>query len=171
MRVLDSPRYFGNQLDAFARFVAQSRSGFLQASASRILHAEKWQPVFAVADLVDGKNVRMIKAGGCFSFAPKTFPRLARVSVIRHHSFEGDDPARVPLARAINLAHSTASDLLQDFVIANPPVSVEHFVFGEDRFERFARCLAISIERLAQRAAQAKSISQTCRRSAFATAG
>src|SRR6266566_8242860 len=66
----------------------------------------------------------------------------------------------MPLARAINHAHSAASDFLQNFVIADPPVRVPHFVFGEDRFERFTGCLAITLESLPQRAAQAKAIAQ-----------
>src|SRR6266516_6581735 len=37
---------------------------------------------------------------------------------------------------------------------------VPHFVFGKDRFERFAGCLAITLKSLPQRAAQAKAIAQ-----------
>src|SRR5437899_862957 len=74
----------------------------------------------------------------------------------------------MPLARAINHPHSAASDLLQNFVIANPPVRVPHFVFGEDRFERFAGCLAITLESLPQRAAQAKAIAQPRSRATLA---
>ena len=66
----------------------------------------------------------------------------------------------MPLARAINHAHSAASDFLQNFVIADPPVRVPYFVFGEDRLERFARCLAIILKSLPQRTAQAKAIAQ-----------
>jgi hypothetical protein len=65
----------------------------------------------------------------------------------------------MPLSRAINHSHATASDFFQNLIIANPPVPVLHFVFGQDRFERFARCFAITLESLAQGAAQAKSIS------------
>ncbi|KAG0506265.1 MAG: hypothetical protein Udaeo_03550 [Candidatus Udaeobacter sp.] len=66
----------------------------------------------------------------------------------------------MPLTRAINHAHSAASDFLQNFVIADPPVRVPHFVFGEDRLERFARCLTIILKSLPQRAAQAKAIAK-----------
>src|SRR6478672_5119245 len=66
----------------------------------------------------------------------------------------------MPLARAINHAHSAASDFLQNLVIADPPLRVPHFVFGEDRLERFARGLAIILKSLPQRAAQAKAIAQ-----------
>jgi len=41
----------------------------------------------------------------------------------------------MPLARAINHAHAAAADFLQDFVIANAPVRVLHFVFSKDGFE------------------------------------
>ena len=171
MRVLHSARHFGHKPDAFARFTAQRGPGFLQAAAGRVFHAEERQPVFALADFIDGKNIRMIETGRRFSFTSKTFQRLARIGVIGHHSLERDDPARMPLTRAINHAHSAASDFLQNLVIANPPVRVPHFVFGEDRFERFAGCLAITLESLPQRAAQAKPIAQPRSRAAMPALG
>src|SRR5439155_18315995 len=77
MRVLDSMCHFGHKPDAFAQFVAQSRLSFLQAPPSGVFHAEERQPVFALADLIDGKNIRMIETGRRFSFTPKTFQRFA----------------------------------------------------------------------------------------------
>jgi len=77
MRVLDSMRHFGHKPDAFAQFVAQDRLGFLQASPSRVFHAEERQAVFTLADFIDGKNIRMIETGRRFSFTPKTFQRFA----------------------------------------------------------------------------------------------
>src|SRR6266478_5349130 len=77
----------------------------------------------------------------------------------------------MPLTRAINHPHSTASDLLQNLVIANPPMRVPHFVFGEDRFERFTGCLAITLKSLPQRAAQAKPIAQPRSRAALPALG
>ena len=112
MRVLASARHLGQQPDAFARLRAHSRDNFFQAASSCILHAEKWQPVFPMADFIDGKDVRMIETGCGFSLTSKTLPRLTRIGVVRHHSLERDDPARMPLARPINDAHSAASDFL-----------------------------------------------------------
>ena len=63
MRVLHSARYFGRKPDAFARFTAQRGPGFLQTAAGRVFHAEERQPVFALADFIDGKNIRMIETG------------------------------------------------------------------------------------------------------------
>src|SRR6476661_3485366 len=77
----------------------------------------------------------------------------------------------MPLARAINHAHSAASYFLQNFVIANAPLRVPHFVFGEDRLERFGRCLAILLKSLPQCAAQAKAIAQPRSRAAMAALG
>src|SRR5439155_20418006 len=91
--------------------------------------------------------------------------------VIGTHSLERDDPARMTLARAINHPHSAASDLLQNFVIADPPMGVPHFIFGKDRFERFTGCLAITLESLPQRAAQAKAIAQPRSRAALPALG
>src|SRR5438874_13606038 len=48
---------------------------------------------------------------------------------------------------------------------------VPHFVFGKDRFERFARCLAITLKSLPQRAAQATSIAQPRSRAAMPALG
>src|SRR6478672_11389589 len=77
----------------------------------------------------------------------------------------------MPLARAINHAHSAASDFLQNLVIADSPLRVPHFVFGEDRLERFARCLAIILKSLSQRAAQAKAVAQPGSRAALPALG
>src|SRR6476661_7406796 len=77
----------------------------------------------------------------------------------------------MPLARAINHAHSAASDFLQTLVIADSPLRVPHFVFGEDRLERFARCLAIILKSLPHRAAQAKAIAQPRSRAAMPALG
>src|SRR6266542_5010385 len=104
MRVLDSMRHLGHKPDAFARFTAQSRPGFLQAAPSRVFHAEERQAVFALADFINGKNIRMIEAGGGFSFAPETFQRVSGISLIRHYALERYDPARVPLTRTIKHA-------------------------------------------------------------------
>ena len=93
MRVLHGACYLGHEPDALARFGAQRSSGFLQAAARRVFHAEKRQPVFALADFINGKNIRMIETGSGFRLSPKTFSRLARISVVRHHSLERDDPA------------------------------------------------------------------------------
>src|SRR5207249_12312324 len=114
MRVLHSAPHLGHKLYAFAQFVAQSRPSFLQAAPSGVFHAEERQTVFTLADFINGKNIRIIETGRRFSFTPKTFQRFARIGVIGHHSLEGDDPARMPLARAINHPHSAASDLLQN---------------------------------------------------------
>ncbi len=84
MRVLDGTRPLDQKPDAFARFTAQSRPGFLQAAASRILHGEKRESVFALADFIDRKNIRMIETGRRFSFPPETFQRFARIRVIGH---------------------------------------------------------------------------------------
>src|SRR5258707_3856380 len=77
----------------------------------------------------------------------------------------------MPLTRAINHAHSTASDFLQNFVIADPPMRVPHFILGEDRFERFTGSLAITLESFPQRAAQAKAIAQPRSRAALSALG
>jgi hypothetical protein len=48
-----------------------------QASAGGELHAEKRQPVFAYAYLVDGQNIWMIKTGYCLRFSLKADQRIA----------------------------------------------------------------------------------------------
>jgi hypothetical protein len=49
-----------------------------------------------------------------------------RVGVITQDALERDNAARMPLARAVNDAHSAATDLFEDFVIAEPPVGIAH---------------------------------------------
>ena len=77
----------------------------------------------------------MIETSGGFSFTFESFQSVARIGVIRHDAFERDDTPRVPLASAIDDAHTAAADFLQNLIIADPPMGVLHFVFGQDRFE------------------------------------
>src|SRR6476620_2308120 len=93
MRVLHRTRYLGHKPNAFARFIAHSWLGFLQAAAGRVFHAKERQSVFGLTDFIDRKNIRMIQTGSGFSFTPETFQRVSRISVIRPYALERDDPA------------------------------------------------------------------------------
>ena len=66
----------------------------------------------------------MIEARRGFRFAPETRQCIARVGVITQDAFERDDASRMPLTRAVDDAHPAAPDLLEDFVIAEPPMRV-----------------------------------------------
>jgi hypothetical protein len=72
MRVLDSPSYLGHQANDPAWFLAQGRANLLQAATRRVFHAEVGNAILAFRDLVDGKNVWMIEAGGGLGFTTKT---------------------------------------------------------------------------------------------------
>ena len=66
----------------------------------------------------------MIEARRGFGFPSETRQRIARVGVITQDAFERDDAARMPLPRAVDDPHSAATDLLENFVIAEPPMRV-----------------------------------------------
>src|SRR5207247_4766529 len=71
MGVSDAARNLRHYAHALARLLAEHRRRAAKAPARRIFHAEKRQALFTFADLVYRKNVRMIKARDCFSFALK----------------------------------------------------------------------------------------------------
>src|SRR5439155_6230781 len=95
-------------------------------AARREFHAEKWDAVLAFAHFVDRQYVRMIETRHRLRFTPKTRQRLTRIGVIIQDTLERDDPARMPLPRTIDDAHSTAPDLFQDLIIAELPIAVVH---------------------------------------------
>src|ERR1041385_592270 len=97
VRVLDSTCDPGHEAHAFASIVAQSAPGVLQTATGCVLHAEKRQTIFALTDLEDWKNVRVVETRSSFSFPAKPFQRFARIGVIRNHSFDPDDPPGMPL--------------------------------------------------------------------------
>jgi hypothetical protein len=58
-----------------------------------------------------------------------------RISLITEYAFYGDDPVGVSLASAVDYAHTAATDLIKDFVIAEVPLRVWHFHFSHYAFE------------------------------------
>jgi len=62
----------------------------------------------------------------------------------------GDDPVGVPLAREINYAHAAATDLVEDFVIAQAPLLIRHIHFSDYVFKNCSRDLVTSFQSLAQ---------------------
>ena len=82
VRVVNSPGHFCHQRDTAARIGPQSGLVFQHIATGGELHAEERQPVFALADLVNGQNVWMIETGCGFGLTPKTHDCLARVGVI-----------------------------------------------------------------------------------------
>ena len=64
-----------------------------KASARRVFHIEVLQALFAFADLVNRKNVWMVKARDRFSFAPKTRQRLMGVNLMSEDALHCNDPA------------------------------------------------------------------------------
>ena len=117
--------------------VAERRRRGPEASAGRVLHAEKRQPILALAHLVNRNDVRMIEGGDGFRFAPETHQRLVRICLIREDALHRDDPAGVPLACAINDAHAAASDFLQDLVMTEAPFVCPARPLPRGRFEMF----------------------------------
>src|SRR5207237_9995041 len=76
MRVSDAARDLRHQLHTLARLIAECRCSASKAPTRRIFHAEKRQPVHALAGFETGKNVRMIEARAGLDLAPKPRARL-----------------------------------------------------------------------------------------------
>ena len=93
---------FCHECDAAARLLAQGGRSLEQASTRGVFHAEKRQPIFALADFVDRQNVGMIETGGGFGFAAEARQRLARIGVMAEDAFERDDATGMALPGAIN---------------------------------------------------------------------
>ena len=103
-----------------------------------VFHAEKRQPIFALADFVDRQNVGMIETGGGFGFAAEARQRLARIGVMAEDAFERDDATGMALPGAINYPHATACDLIQNLIVAETPLRVVKVDLTEDGSEPFA---------------------------------
>src|SRR6476661_8305790 len=157
MRVFDRARDFGHELYTLPGLGTQSWSNLLQTAPRREFHAEKWEAVLALAHLVDRKNVRMIKAGCRVGFAPETLEHLMCIRVIIQNAFYGDDPLRVSLAREINYAHAAATDLVENFVIAQAPLLIRHVHLGDCTFKNCSRHLVPSFQSLPQEATDTNS--------------
>ena len=111
----------------------------MQAAACRKFRAEERKAVFAFAHLIDREDVRMIEACYRASFASETHQRFMRISLITQDALYGDDPLGVSLTRAINHAHPAASDLIEDFVIAEVPFRIRHVDFSHYSFKSGSR--------------------------------
>ena len=83
MGVLQCARHLGHQRNYATRLPAQCGGRFEQTAAASKLHAEEGQPLFALAHLINGQNVRVIELGRSLSFAPKAHQRLLRIDVAR----------------------------------------------------------------------------------------
>src|SRR5215216_2227137 len=100
----------------------------------------------------------MIELGRSLSFAPEPHQRVLGISVTRQNALERHDPTRMPLSRAINYAHATASDFFQNLIIPQKPIRVmtidiaKHVI--ERRFDRPR--LAVTVDTRGKKALQAK---------------
>src|SRR5262245_64791037 len=117
MSVRNRARDRSHHLHTFARILAKGRSRGTKAPTSRIFHAKIWETFFALADLVNRKNVGMIEARDRFGFAPKAHQRLMRVHLMSEDALYRNDPAGMLLARTINQSPNPTADLFQSFVI------------------------------------------------------
>src|SRR5436189_107211 len=117
MSVVDSAGNLCHQLHTPARVLAECRCCGAKTPARREFHAEKRQALLTFADLMNGKNVRVIEASDCFGFAPKTHQRLMGIHLMSEYAFHRDDPTGVLLPCAINHSHPAAADLFQNFVM------------------------------------------------------
>jgi hypothetical protein len=60
----------------------------------------------------------MVELGGGLGFAVEALQLLVRGKLAGENHLQGHDPVQLDLQRFINDAHAPASDLAQDFIIA-----------------------------------------------------
>ena len=63
----------------------------------------------------------MIQTGHCLCFSSETLQRSVRISAITKDALYRDDAPRMSLPGPIDHAHAAATDLLENFVISQPP--------------------------------------------------
>jgi hypothetical protein len=81
-----------------------------------------------LADFVDGDDVRVLKAGGGFGLGAKTLhERIAGETAEQQH-LHRDDSVQGKLPGAIDDAHATAGDFVQEFIVAEAA-----WVSGQER--------------------------------------
>jgi hypothetical protein len=97
---------------------------------------------------------------GRLRFAAEAGERFARVSVITQDSFHRNDTTGVALPRAIDDAHPSPSDFLEDLIIAEPPLAVADIDVGEHLIERFG-AVGIGFQTALEQAIQTGAASDT----------
>src|SRR5262245_60039594 len=107
MCVLYRASYFCHQTNDLAGPAGERFTILCKAAARRVLHAKEGEPVVCLTYFVDRQNVWMIKARGCFSFAPETLERVNGVGVIILQALDRYNAARVALPRPVNHTHAT----------------------------------------------------------------
>ena len=73
-----------------------------------------------LADFVNRDDVWVPQASGRFRLGTEALSRIRIGELSRQQKFQRDDPPQADLPRFVNRAHSAVSDLLQQFVIADP---------------------------------------------------
>src|SRR6266705_4665056 len=86
-----------------------------QSLSVDILHGDEMH-AFALADLVDVRDVRMIQRGGSHGFLIKSPQSILVRSEIRGQDFQCDLAMQTRVFRQIHLAHSARADLRADLV-------------------------------------------------------
>src|SRR5262245_54876481 len=153
--VCNGPRDLGHHPHTFARILAERRCCGTKAATRRIFHAEIRQAFFVFADLVNRKDVRVIEARDRLGFASKAHQRLVRIHLVSEYAFHRHDPAGMLLPCAINHSHAPSPDLLQNFVMTEPPLRVSYVRFCENALKSFPRGLPFSFESRKQKAIDA----------------
>ena len=89
-----------------------------QTAALDQLHAEIQDRPGGVGRM-DGDNVRMIEAGGCFRFIAKALHLGRGSQPVRTNGFQGHQPIEARLACFVDDAHTALAEFLQQLVIAH----------------------------------------------------
>src|SRR4030095_7353893 len=118
VRVVDRTRHLG---DYFCRLPNRHRCTayhFIKLTAFDEFHAEIAGAV-AFAYFVDGNNARMIETGSGFRLATESLKVRFRGPMAQADHFECDGAVETLLSRSKHHALTTATDFLQQFVVAD----------------------------------------------------
>ena len=89
-----------------------------QALAAAEGHGDEHAPVLALADLVDGADVRVVEDGGGLGLVDEALAGLGVVDELRGQELEGDGAAELEVVGLVDDAHAAAADLAEEAIFA-----------------------------------------------------
>ena len=90
---------------------------FAQSFTVNVFHGDEMH-AFALADLIDVRDVRMIERGRGLRFANKTFHAITVRNNVGRQNLQCDFTIEFRILSQIHLAHSAGAELRADFVTA-----------------------------------------------------
>src|SRR5439155_25668858 len=100
------------------RAVARRPQRGRQVAALDVLHGEV-RLAFALADVIDGDDVRVVEVGGGLGLQAEAGQVLGERQLAGPDHLEGDDAAEGLVTGLVDDAHATLGDLVEQFVLAD----------------------------------------------------